>query len=191
MDGVIIFDPRSDLERRSCDGTELKPIKRFLSDLISVMNDTAVEHGSQTFPGALMTAKIKEFAQSFFHGTKAALQVGDQIVAANDSNYEDGRKSKYVYFTSNLVVAAWGAELAAGNNPCCIYVVEPIGEWDDDPNVTNKRFPGNPTNSFRTASPLVVIGVVSAWQGHSEDEIAARKEGLKKLMQSGARIIED
>lgn len=138
-----------------------------------------------------MTAKIKEFVQTFFHGTRAALKVGDHIHSGNASNYEDGRKSKYVYFTSNLTVAAWGAELAAGDNPSSIYVVEPTGEWEDDPNVTNKRFPGNPTNSFRTASPIVVVGVVSAWQGHSEEEIAARKEGLRQLMQSGAQIIED
>jgi rifampin ADP-ribosylating transferase len=138
-----------------------------------------------------MTAKIKEFTQSFFHGTKAVLKVGDHIAPGYDSNYENGRKSKYVYVTSNLIVAAWGAELAAGDNPCCIYVVEPTGELDDDPNVTNKRFPGNPTNSFRTASPLVVVGVVSAWQGHSQDEIAARKEGLRQLMLSGAQIIEE
>jgi rifampin ADP-ribosylating transferase len=138
-----------------------------------------------------MTTQIKEFVQSFFHGTKAALQSGDRIVPGNDSNYEDGRKSKYVYFTSNLTVAAWGAELAAGDNPCRIYVVEPSGSWEDDPNVTNKRFPGNPTNSFRSASPLVVVGVVSAWQGHSADEIEARKAGLRQLMQNGAQIIED
>ncbi|HET9236942.1 MAG TPA: NAD(+)--rifampin ADP-ribosyltransferase [Oligoflexus sp.] len=138
-----------------------------------------------------MTAKIKEFVQCFFHGTKAALKVGDHISPGNDSNYEDGRRSKYVYLTSNLTVAAWGAELAAGDNPCSIYVVEPTGELQDDPNVTNKRFPGNPTNSFRTASPLMVVGVVTAWQGHSQEEIAARKEALKTLMQSGAQIIED
>jgi rifampin ADP-ribosylating transferase len=138
-----------------------------------------------------MTAKIKEFVQSFFHGSKGVLKVGDHITPGYESNYEDGRKSKYVYFTSNLTVAAWGTELAAGGNPSCIYVVEPTGEWEDDPNVTNKRFPGNPTNSFRTASPLVVVGVVSAWQGHSEEEIATRKEGLRQLMQNGAQIIED
>ncbi len=138
-----------------------------------------------------MTVKIKEFSQSFFHGTKAELKVGDQVVAGNDSNYEDGRKSKYVYLTSNLAVAAWGAELAAGDNPGRIYVVEPIGELEDDPNVTNKRFSGNPTNSFRTASPLVVVGVVCDWQGHSKEEIEARKESLRQLMQSGAQIIED
>jgi rifampin ADP-ribosylating transferase len=138
-----------------------------------------------------MTTKVKEFSQSFFHGTKAELKVGEHIVAGNDSNYEDGRKSKYVYFTSNLTVAAWGAELAAGGNPCRIYVVEPIGEIEDDPNVTNKRFAGNPTKSYRTASPLVVVGVVSDWQGHSQEEIEARKEGLKQLMESGAQIIED
>lgn len=137
-----------------------------------------------------MTTKIAEFTQNFFHGSRAMLKVGDHITCGQLSNYEEGRTSKYVYFTSNLVVAAWGAELATGENPCCIYVVEPTGEYEDDPNVTNKRFPGNPTNSFRTASPLVVVGVVSGWQGHSAQEIEARKQGLKQMMQNGAQIIE-
>ena len=141
--------------------------------------------------GVLVTTKIKEFSQSYFHGTKADFKVGDQIVAGKNSNYEDGRKSKYVYLTSNLTVAIWGAELAAGEGSTKIYIVEATGELQDDPNVTNKRFPGNPTNSFRTLEPLQVIGVVTNWQGHTSEEIEARKEGLRQLMKSGAQIIED
>jgi rifampin ADP-ribosylating transferase len=138
-----------------------------------------------------MNEKPKEFTQSFFHGTKAQLGIGDLIVAGNKSNYEAGRESKYAYFTSNLNVAAWGGELADGANPPKIYVVEPDGEWENDPNVTDKRFPGNPTNSYRTAGPLKVVGVLSDFLGHTEEEIQVRKEGIRKLMQEGAKIIED
>lgn len=138
-----------------------------------------------------MTGQPKEFAQTFFHGTKADLKVGDQIVPGRGSNYSETLKSKYVYFTSNLNVAVWGAELAAGEAEGRIYVVEATGEIEDDPNVTNKRFPGNPTRSYRTREPLRVMGEVKAWEGHSAEEIRVRKEGLARLMQSGAQIIED
>lgn len=138
-----------------------------------------------------MDKKPPEFLQSFFHGTKAALKVGELVIPGNKSNYEAGRESKYVYMTSNLNVAIWGAELAEGKNAAAIYIVEPTGEWENDPNVTNKRFPGNPTNSYRTASPLRVVGAVTDWQGHSSEQIEARKEGIRRLMQEGAKIIED
>lgn len=136
-------------------------------------------------------SKPKEFSQSFFHGTKAALKIGDLVVPGNPSNYEAGREAKYVYLTSNLNVAIWATELAIGESPEHIYVVEPNGDWEDDPNVTDKRFPGNPTNSFRTASPLRVVGVLSDWQGHTKEEIEARKEAIKNLINNGAEIVED
>lgn len=137
-----------------------------------------------------MSTRIKEFSQSFFHGTKANLKVGDLIVPGNESNYGERKEAKYVYFTSNLNVAAWGAELAVGEGPGRIYVVEATGPIEDDPNVTNKRFSGNPTNSFRTLNSLRVEGEVKDWQGHSVEEIKARKESLERLMQEGAQIIE-
>jgi hypothetical protein len=139
-----------------------------------------------------MSTKIKEFVQSFFHGTKADLEPGDQMLAGFGSNYVEGDQSKFVYLTSNLNVAAWGAELAVGEQPGRIYVVEPVGAIEDDPNVTDKKFPGNPTNSYRTREPLRVLGEVMGWQGHSPEEIKARKARLEQLTQSGsARIIED
>jgi len=138
-----------------------------------------------------VTVKIKEFSQSFFHGTKIQLEVGAFIVPGNNSNYEEGRKSKYVYVTSNLNVAVWGAELASGEGLAKIYIVEPTGEMEDDPNVTDKRFPGNPTRSYRTKEPLQVVGIVTDWQGHTYEEIEARKDGIRKIMESGGEIIED
>lgn len=138
-----------------------------------------------------MTPKVREFSQTFFHGTKADLKVGDEIIAGLQSNYVEETASKFNYVTSNLHVAVWGAELAVGTGRERIYVVEPTGEIEDDPNVTNKRFPGNPTRSYRTRDPLTVMGEVMGWQGHAPEEIQARREGIAKLFRDGAKIIED
>lgn len=138
-----------------------------------------------------MPPKIKEFSQSFFHGSKAQLKTGDLIVAGHDSNYAQKKQSKYVYFTSNLNVAVWGAELASGEGLGRIYVVEPTGPIENDPNVTDKKFPGNPTNSYRTLAPLEVTGEVKDWEGHSAEEIRSRREVLEQLMRGAAQIIED
>ena len=138
-----------------------------------------------------MSAKLKEFSQSFFHGTKADLKRGDQIIASYNSNYGERAQAKYVYLTSNLNAAIWGAELAIGEGPGRIYVVEPTGPFEDDPNLTDKKYPGNPTNSYRTRDPLRVVGEVIAWQEHSPEEIKLMKENLKRLSQNGAKIIED
>lgn len=137
-----------------------------------------------------MSTAIKEFSQSFFHGTKAQLRVGEMIAAGNESNYGERLRSNYVYFTSNFAVAVWGAELAIGEGPGRIYVVEPSGEVEDDPNVTNKRFPGNPNRSFRSLAPLRVIGEVTSWEAHSPEEIKARQESIEKMLKEGAQIID-
>ena len=138
-----------------------------------------------------MLTKIKEFSQSFFHGSKADLKVGDQIVARYHSNYGERVQAKYVYLTSNLNAAVWGAELAIGEGPGRIYAVEPTGPFENDPNLTDKKYPGNPTNSYRTREALQVVGEVIDWQGHSTEEIQLRKANLERLLQNGAKIIED
>src|SRR5690606_13530856 len=89
----------------------------------------------------------------FFHGTKAQLAVGDLLEAQNPANFQD-KKSNYIYFTATLEAAKWGAELAATDLPERIYIVEPTGEFEHDPNLTDKRFPGNPTRSYRSKAPL-------------------------------------
>src|SRR4051795_2605743 len=94
----------------------------------------------------------------YLHGTKADLAVGDLLVPGRESNFEAGRVMNYVYFTATLDAAVWGAELAGGDAPGRIYIVEPTGEFEDDPNVTDKKFPGNPTQSFRSHEPLRVVG---------------------------------
>ncbi len=100
----------------------------------------------------------------FYHGTKSAFEVGDQLVPGHGSNYQEGRTSNNVYFSALVETAIWGAELATAlsghGERGHIYVVEPTGPFEDDPNVTNKKFPGNITQSYRTRDPLQVVGEV-------------------------------
>lgn len=130
------------------------------------------------------------FAQTYFHGTKADLKIGDLIQAGFTSNYED-RKLKHVYVAATLNAAMLGAELASGNGRERIYLVEATGDIEDDPNVTDKKFPGNPTMSYRSVHPFKVIGEVTVWQGHTPEEIKAIKDGLKKLTEQGVNVILD
>jgi rifampin ADP-ribosylating transferase len=127
----------------------------------------------------------------YLHGTKADLDVGGLLVAGRESNFEQGRVMNYVYFTATLDAATWGAELAAGEGRGRIYIVEPTGEFEDDPNVTDKRFPGNPTQSFRTSEPLRVVGEVVDWVGHSPERLQAMRDGLDALRSRGEAPIED
>jgi len=127
----------------------------------------------------------------YLHGTKADLAVGDMLVPGRQSNFEEDRVMNHVYFTATLDAAVWGAELAAGEGRGRIYLVEPSGEFEDDPNVTNKRFPGNPTQSFRSRGPLRVVGEIVDWVGHSPEKLQAMRDGLNALKRQGAAQIED
>ena len=110
----------------------------------------------------------------FYHGTRAKLKPGDLIQAGYSSNYTD-RKSSWIYFSETLHAATWGAELAKGEGAGRIYVVEPTGPFMDDPNVTDKKFPGNPTKSYRSREPLRVVSEHLDWKGHSPEEIEVMK----------------
>jgi rifampin ADP-ribosylating transferase len=127
----------------------------------------------------------------YLHGTKADLLAGELLVPGRESNFEEGRVMNYVYFTATLDAAVWGAELAAGEGRGRIYIVEPTGEFEDDPNVTDKRFPGNPTQSFRSREPVRVVGELVDWTGHSEEKLQAMRDGLAALQRQGAAQIED
>jgi rifampin ADP-ribosylating transferase len=127
----------------------------------------------------------------YLHGTKADLAIGDLLVPGRESNFEEDRVMNHVYFTATLDAAAWGAELAAGQGRGRIYIVEPSGEFEDDPNVTNKRFPGNPTQSFRSREPLRVVGELVDWVGHSPEKLRAMRDGISALRRQGAAQIED
>ncbi len=128
---------------------------------------------------------------AYLHGTKAALAVGDLLVAGRESNYEAGRLMNYIYFTETLDAAVWGAELAQGEGPGRIYLVEPTGEFEDDPNVTDKKLPGNPTRSYRSREPLRVIGEITDWTGHDPERLRAMHDGLAALRARGEAVIYD
>lgn len=117
----------------------------------------------------------------YLHGTKADVILGELLVAGRGSNFEDGRVMNYVYFTATLDAATWGAELASGDGRGRIYVVEPTGGFEDDPNLTDKKFPGNPTQSFRSRQPLRVVGELVDWIGHSPQKLEAMRAGLKRI----------
>ena len=129
--------------------------------------------------------------RSFFHGTKANLKNGDLIGPGYTSNYGQRATAAYVYLTGTLNAAIWGAELALGEGPGRIYVVEATGPIEDDPNLTDKKYPGNPTLSYRSKDSLRVIGEVIEWQGHSAEELKNMKDGLERLRQLGVEAIED
>ena len=119
-----------------------------------------------------------------YHGTKADLKVGDLIGPGYPSNFgEPDRTTTYVYLTGTLDAATWGAELAMGEGPGRIYVVEPTGSIADDPDLTDKRYPGNPTKSYRSREPLRVTGEVTEWQGHPAETLEAMKKGIERRRQ--------
>ncbi|MER6349583.1 NAD(+)--rifampin ADP-ribosyltransferase [Streptomyces sp. NPDC001595] len=130
-------------------------------------------------------------AGTYLHGTKADLVPGDVLTPGYASNYEEGRTSRHVYVSETLDAAAWGAELAAGDGPGRIYVVEPTGELEDDPNVTDKKFPGNPTRSYRTREPVRVVSELKDWVGHTPEQIEAMVTGLAELRRRGIATILD
>lgn len=126
----------------------------------------------------------------FFHGTKTELKIGDFLEPQHLSNYQD-KKSNYIYFTATLEAAKWGAELATSSFKERIYIVEPVGDFENDPNLTDKRYPGNPTRSYRSKSPLKIIAELGVWDRHSDEEINNMLLALEKLRKQGKAIIYD
>ena len=127
----------------------------------------------------------------YLHGTKAELAVGDLLVPGRESNFETGRVMNFVYFSATLDAAVWGAELAGGEGRGRIYVVEPTGAFEDDPNLTDKKFPGNPTQSFRSREPLRVVRELVDWVGHAPEKLEAMRAALDALQRNGTAQIED
>ena len=130
-------------------------------------------------------------SQTYYHGTKADLKMGDLIEPGYASNYGKRKQANFVYLSATLEAAVWGAELAVGEGLGRIYVVEPTGQIEDDPNLTNKRFPGNPTKSNRSRNPFRVIGEVTDWEGHSPDKLKEMHDHLENLKQRGIEAIEE
>ena len=131
----------------------------------------------------------------FYHGTKSVLEVDDELIPGYASNFHEGRVSNNIYFSARVEIAAWGAQLAsalAGSTERGhIYLVEPVGPFEDDPNVTNKKFPGNPTESYRTRNPLRVVRELDRWEGHGPEALQGMLNGLALLREKGLDVIED
>lgn len=123
--------------------------------------------------------------EQYYHGTKADLNIGDLIAPGFNSNYGLRKQAKYIYLTATLEAATWGAELAQGDGRERIYIVEPTGPIEDDPNLTDKKFPGNPTKSYRSLHPFKVTGEVTDWQPHTAEQLKAMKDNLERLKQQG------
>lgn len=113
------------------------------------------------------------------------------ICVGYPSNFTEGKPLSWVYFTGTLDAAIWGAELALGSERERIYVVEPTGAVIDDPNVTDKKFPGNPTLSYRSAEPLRVVAEVTKWQGHAPERLQQMKDNLARMKAAGTDVIID
>lgn len=128
---------------------------------------------------------------ALLHGTRADLAVGDLLVPGRPSNYQPSRIMNHVYVTRTLDAAAWGAEMAPGDGEPRIYVVEPTGDIEDDPNVTDKKLPGNPTRSYRTRQPVRVVGELEDWVGHSAEQVQGMRDGLADLARRGLDVIHD
>ena len=137
-----------------------------------------------------MYAKDVPPGTTFYHGTKADLNIGDLLGPGFGSNFVE-RELKHIYFSATLEAATWGAELAKGDGRERIYTVEPTGEFEDDPNLTDKKFPGNITASYRSTEPLRVTGEVDDWIGHTSEQLQAMRDGLARLKAEGADHIEE
>ncbi len=131
------------------------------------------------------------FTQTYFHGTKADLKVGDLIEVGFNSNYGQNKNAKYIFLSATLDAAIWGAELAVGEGRERIYLVDPTGKIEDDPDLTDKKFPGNPTKSYRSTEPFRVVGEVSVWQGHITEQVKAMKDALERLKEQGINSLND
>src|SRR5690349_14806556 len=131
------------------------------------------------------------FAQTYFHGTKANLNVGDLVIVGYNSNYGQQKNARFIFLSATLDAAIWGAELAVGEGRERIYLVEPTGEIEDDPDLTDKKFPGNPTKSYRSTHPFRVVGEVTIWQGHPPEQVQTMKEHLERLKQQGINSLND
>jgi Rifampin ADP-ribosyl transferase len=170
-------------DRRGSEATEPEVWEK------TAMSDDSGQHVPVTYQDC------KHVQGPFYHGTKAKIGVGAELVPGHGSNFQEGRVSNNIYFSALVETAAWGAELAtalAGSEERgYIYVVEPVGPFEDDPNVTDKRFPGNPTQSYRTRHPLRVVGEVDDWKGHDPEVLKEMLDRLAMLREQGLDVIED
>lgn len=131
------------------------------------------------------------FSQTYFHGTKADLKIGDYIEVGFNTNYQQHKKAKYIFCTATLDAAIWGAELSIGEGRERIYLVEPTGEIENDPDLTDQKFKGNPSMSYRSTKPFRIVGEVCNWESHDPEKVHAMKLGIKKRNDDGVNSLND
>lgn len=160
---------------------------------MSIAESIALAGGRGTEP--VTFERFDHVVGPFFHGTPFTFAIGDLLVPGRPSNYQDGRIANHVYFASLLEPAVWAAELGVAlrgvEAPGRIYVVEPVGPFEDDPNVTDKRFPGNVTRSFRTRDALRIVDEVRGWEPHPPEVLQGMLDNLARLREQGLDVIED
>ncbi|CAN5365309.1 NAD(+)--rifampin ADP-ribosyltransferase [soil metagenome] len=147
--------------------------------------DNSQENKTPIGPGAM------PFAQTYFHGTKADFKIGDLIEVGFNSNFGQRKNAQYIFLTATLDASIWGAELAFGEGRERIYLVEPTGPIENDPDLTDKKFPGNQTMSYRSTHPFKVVGEITIWQGHPAEQVKAMKDALEKLKEQGINSLND
>jgi hypothetical protein len=171
------------------------PVDDRASDRRTMTIAEAIEASDGTEHVPVTFERCDHVEGPFFHGTKIAFRPGDMLIPGHGSNYHDGRLANHVYFSALLEPAVWGAELAvaltAEQGTGHIYIVEPTGPFEDDPNVTNKRFPGNVTQSYRTRHPMRVVSEVETWVGHPPDVLQGMLDSIARLREQGLDVIED
>jgi rifampin ADP-ribosylating transferase len=180
-------------------------VPRFLGHSISVSASVSWRRRQRGIPGvhhrraarratarAWHHGSVDDGSQErYYHGTRADLQPGDLIEPGYHSNFGSRKKANHVYLTATVDAAVWGAELAVGEGPGRIYLVEPTGPIEDDPNLTDKKFPGNPTKSYRSRAPLRVTGELADWEGHPADVLQTMQDNLERLKLLGVEAIDD
>lgn len=160
------------------------------------MSAVGLERRANLFDGVVLMTNEPMPSESrdrgpFYHGTKVDLRPGDLLEPGYSSNFGERRTANFIYLTATLDAATWGAELAVGEGPGRIYQVEPTGPFEDDPNLTDKMFPGNPTRSYRTRDPLRVVGEVLDWEPHSPEALQHMRDRLEELKRLGVEAIND
>jgi Rifampin ADP-ribosyl transferase len=128
---------------------------------------------------------------TYYHGTKADLRPGDLIEPGRASNFGHRHRAAFVYLTATLDAAIWGAELAIGAGQGRIYIVEPTGAIEDDPNLTDKKYPGNLTKSYRSRDSFRVIGEVLEWEGHAAERLQQMRDRVAELKRLGVEAINE
>lgn len=160
---------------------------------MSIADSIAASAGAEHVP--VTFERCDHVEGPFFHGTGATFAIGDRVDVGHGSNYHEGRRANHVYFAALREPAIWAAELAVALTGAAgrgrVYVVEPTGPFEDDPNVTDKKFPGNVSRSYRTRHPMLVVDEVLDWEGHPPAVLQEMLDNIERLRAEGLDVIED